>query len=146
MTKNCANDEEKHLQFLVHSAPNLNNLFKQWNTRTIFETEYFFNVLLKALTDLIHWNNQNAHWKKEKVRKLDFHLNKLITRASAEALIIALVTTPVCPRAAPRAKPGNINLKNRYFKNSFRHDDIKWDILLEILVRERWIRSARVST
>ena len=61
----------------------------------------------------------------EKVRKLDFHLNKLITRASAEALIIALVTTPVCPRAAPRAKPGKINLKNRYFKNSFRHDDIK---------------------
>ena len=62
----------------------------------------------------------------EKVRQLDFHFkNKLITRASAEALIIALVTTPVCPRAAPRAKPGKINLKNRYFKNSFRHDDIK---------------------
>ena len=32
------------------------------------------------------------------------------TRASAEALIIALVTTPVWPRAAPRANPGKINL------------------------------------
>ena len=72
-------------------------------------------------------NNWDVETSKlqEKVRKLDFHLNKLITRASAEALIIALVTTPVCPRAAPRAKPGKINLKNRYFNNSFRHDDIK---------------------
>ena len=34
------------------------------------------------------------------------------TRASAEALIIALVTTPVCPSAAPRANPGKINLSN----------------------------------
>ena len=26
-------------------------------------------------------------------------------------ITMALVTTPVCPRAAPRAKPGKINLK-----------------------------------
>ena len=32
------------------------------------------------------------------------------TRASAEALIMALVTTPVCPSAAPRANPGKMNL------------------------------------
>ena len=56
-----------------------------------------------------YWNIETSKLQ-EQVRKLDFHLNKLFTRASAEALIIALVTTPVCPRAAPRAKPGKINL------------------------------------
>ena len=31
-------------------------------------------------------------------------------QTSADALIIAFVTTPVCPRAAPNANPGNVNL------------------------------------
>lgn len=33
------------------------------------------------------------------------------TRASADLLIMAFVTTPVCPRAAPSAKPGKIYLE-----------------------------------
>ena len=37
------------------------------------------------------------------------------TRASAALLIMALVTTPVWPRAAPRARPGKMYLQQQHF-------------------------------
>ena len=40
----------------------LDNFFKQWKVKTVFETEYFSNLLLETFTDLI--KQLNTNWNK----------------------------------------------------------------------------------
>ena len=55
LRKNCSSEQEKSFEISRLKAESLqifwdhiNNLFEQWKVRTIFETEYFLNLLLEA--------------------------------------------------------------------------------------------------